>query len=257
MFILIPTCPTYQPIARASLALLDHYWPDHPPAVLAEDTHNAGWVATATQALREAEDPLFLLLLDDYGVCAPPREDLIAAGIEALREDESAALFSLCWHPAQSRTPHEYDSRVVRLAGAPLLLQAAVWRRSAFLDLSQKMDPRTSAWGFESRATQLLKRTPLTMLAANIPHPTWIGGTIPDGFDKSHWPLPYHNLMHRGQPALQYESFLHAHGLRFPSRGLGDTIAQITRATGIDQWVPKNCGCANRRETLNRIIPFR
>ena len=34
------------------------------------------------------------------------------------------------------------------------------------------------------------------------------------------------------------------------SKGLGDTIEKITKATGI------NCGCADRKETLNRLFPY-
>ena len=37
------------------------------------------------------------------------------------------------------------------------------------------------------------------------------------------------------------------------SRGLGDTIAKLTKAVGIRQ-----CGgCAKRRKALNKIFPFR
>jgi hypothetical protein len=147
--------------------------------------------------------------------------------------------------------------QAVELWGAPLLLQAAIWRRSYFLELAQKMNPRTSAWGFEIQATQIIKRRPRGMLAADIPEPAWIGGNIVDGYDKSNWPLPYHNLMNRGQPALVYEPFLHAQGLRFPSRGLGDTIARVTHAMGVDRLMPAKCGCAERREKLNIAVPYR
>lgn len=47
-------------------------------------------------------------------------------------------------------------------------------------------------------------------------------------------------------------------------RGLGDTIAAITHATRIDKLVEKttkalgieDCGCAQRQEKLNEIIPY-
>ena len=45
------------------------------------------------------------------------------------------------------------------------------------------------------------------------------------------------------------------------SRGLGDSIAKITKATGIKTVVDKvtngNCGCDQRRDTLNRIFPYK
>lgn len=45
------------------------------------------------------------------------------------------------------------------------------------------------------------------------------------------------------------------------SRGLGDTVAKITKAIGID-WVVKqisgnkDCGCAGRQEALNTMFPY-
>jgi len=49
------------------------------------------------------------------------------------------------------------------------------------------------------------------------------------------------------------------------SRGLGDTIAKFTKATGIDKAVKtvakavgiKDCGCSKRQEKLNQLIPYR
>ena len=49
-----------------------------------------------------------------------------------------------------------------------------------------------------------------------------------------------------------------------PSRGLGDTIAKFTHATGIDKLVEvtaevlgiEDCGCNGRRETLNNVFPY-
>jgi hypothetical protein len=48
------------------------------------------------------------------------------------------------------------------------------------------------------------------------------------------------------------------------SRGLGDTIAKFTHATGITQAVEAvsnvtgvPCGCKERQEWLNRVVPYR
>ncbi len=48
------------------------------------------------------------------------------------------------------------------------------------------------------------------------------------------------------------------------SRGLGDTIAKFTKATGIKYIVDKiseatntNCGCSERQEKLNKILPYK
>tara|TARA_R100001129_G_scaffold159890_1_gene124273 strand:- start:132 stop:290 length:159 start_codon:yes stop_codon:yes gene_type:complete len=48
------------------------------------------------------------------------------------------------------------------------------------------------------------------------------------------------------------------------SRGLGDSIEKITKATGIKNVVNKvtkavgveDCGCGKRRDTLNRVFPY-
>ncbi len=47
------------------------------------------------------------------------------------------------------------------------------------------------------------------------------------------------------------------------SKGLGDTIAKITKATGIKKVVDtvakatgKDCGCGKRQENLNRLFPY-
>lgn len=47
------------------------------------------------------------------------------------------------------------------------------------------------------------------------------------------------------------------------SRGLGDSIEKFTKATGIKAVVDKfsditgkDCGCDQRRDTLNRVFPY-
>ena len=47
------------------------------------------------------------------------------------------------------------------------------------------------------------------------------------------------------------------------SKGLGDTIEKITKATGIkkvvdtvSKVVKKDCGCGGRKDTLNRLFPY-
>jgi hypothetical protein len=48
------------------------------------------------------------------------------------------------------------------------------------------------------------------------------------------------------------------------SRGLGDSIEKVTKATGIKKVVEtvskaagKPCGCGERRDTLNRMFPYK
>jgi hypothetical protein len=47
------------------------------------------------------------------------------------------------------------------------------------------------------------------------------------------------------------------------SKGLGDTVEKITKATGIKKAVDsiakkagKDCGCGSRRDSLNRMFPY-
>jgi hypothetical protein len=47
------------------------------------------------------------------------------------------------------------------------------------------------------------------------------------------------------------------------SKGLGDTIEKFTQATGIKAVVEKvakasgkDCGCGQRKDTLNRVFPY-
>ena len=50
-----------------------------------------------------------------------------------------------------------------------------------------------------------------------------------------------------------------------PSRGLGDSIAKFTRATGINNLAKigaravgkKDCGCKKRQEALNKAFPYK
>lgn len=43
------------------------------------------------------------------------------------------------------------------------------------------------------------------------------------------------------------------------SKGLGDTIAKFTSATGIKKLadkIPGGCGCKSRQEKLNQMFPY-
>ncbi len=49
--------------------------------------------------------------------------------------------------------------------------------------------------------------------------------------------------------------------IKVKSRGLGDTIEKFTSKTGIKKVVKavagEDCGCDKRRDTLNRIFPYK
>jgi|TARA_B110000908_G_scaffold32270_1_gene38488 hypothetical protein len=44
------------------------------------------------------------------------------------------------------------------------------------------------------------------------------------------------------------------------SKGLGDSIEKFTKATGIKRLadkIPGGCGCAKRKEVLNKLLPYK
>lgn len=49
--------------------------------------------------------------------------------------------------------------------------------------------------------------------------------------------------------------------MRKKSKGLGDTIQKVTKATGVEKVVKKffgdDCGCDERRARLNKMFPYR
>lgn len=49
--------------------------------------------------------------------------------------------------------------------------------------------------------------------------------------------------------------------MKTKSKGLGDTVAKFTKATGIDALVKNTigpeCGCKKRQEKLNQMFPYK
>lgn len=43
---------------------------------------------------------------------------------------------------------------------------------------------------------------------------------------------------------------------KYQSKGLGDTIAKITEATGLDKIVSDDCGCEERKQKLNKLFAY-
>lgn len=263
------------------MELLERRWPAHPTVHVLHHgralKHAAGnvqlhgrganglrWLGNIADFLKTRSEELFLLLLDDYALCGSAKQSVIANAVGLMQKDPSVGLFPLCWYPAARREPREGWEGIETLSGTPILLQAAIWRRSWLLELARGMDERTSPWGFEALATRKARSISMQVCGAQMPTPAYVGGHLIDGFDKSDWPLPYHNLMHRGQPEMRHETFLRDQGFAFPIRGLGDSVARVAQATGAAQVVNlvkhatgRDCGCQRRRDALNRAVPYR
>lgn len=41
------------------------------------------------------------------------------------------------------------------------------------------------------------------------------------------------------------------------SQGLGDTIAKVTEAIGLDKIMPDDCGCEERKQKLNELFAYK
>ena len=63
--------------------------------------------------------------------------------------------------------------------------------------------------------------------------------------------------------ALRGDHLLKFNFMTKKSKGLGDSIEKITKATGIkkvvdtvSKIVKKDCGCGKRKDTMNRLFPY-
>ena len=66
--------------------------------------------------------------------------------------------------------------------------------------------------------------------------------------------------------SLKEEELREENGIaNMKDRGLGDTIARATKATGIDKFaenianglnIPGGCGCKKRQAYLNKVVPY-
>ena len=66
--------------------------------------------------------------------------------------------------------------------------------------------------------------------------------------------------------SLKEEELREENGIaNMKDRGLGDTIARATKATGIDKFaeqvanglnIPGGCGCKERQAYLNKVVPY-
>ena len=245
-------------------ALLDRYWVGHPAVVEVDCGGGPAFVGPVAAALRGRADRAFVLMLDDYALCGPVNGEAVGRATDVVRRDDSVGMCALGWYPSARRERRRADAGVDELIGAPVLLQAAVWRRQWFLELAEAVGPEAGAWGFEGLATQAAKRRRVHVCGPRMKPPAWVGGPLVDGFDKSDWAVPYHNLMHRGRAAREHEGFLRDEGFSFPAEGLGDSIASVVEAAGIGSMVRavermtgRPCGCAGRRRWVNERVPYR
>jgi hypothetical protein len=156
---------------------------------------------------------LVLLMLDDYGLCAPIDRERLRTVVRAMLADPRIGNVHLTSQPV---SPKRARGELLDLPpwSYSVNTQAAIWRRDLLLDVLQNHLSATieqfeltgSAW-FNS---QRFDRD--AHCQAPMPEPANQSPFV-DENDKSHWVLPYHNLMHRGAFDQRHAEFLRRQGL--------------------------------------------
>jgi hypothetical protein len=159
-----------------------------------------------------------LLLLDDYGLYAPPDIARLAIAREVLLNDLSVGSVRLTANRLPN--PRKYETR----ADSELVIfpqwmytinaQAGLWRRSSLLRILQLVGPM-NPWSFEIKASHLYN-------TVQVWYEKHLGfaknHTAPDFLDadpnKPTWVLPYHNLSRQGNVDPRHFEFLARHGIQ-------------------------------------------
>lgn len=92
----------------------------------------------------------------------------------------------------------------------------------------------------------------------------WLDCKTPDGKPLPTWKCNRYRLRHDLPPLDAAAVGGSSPKPRQPKiRGLGDVVAAVTKATGIERVVEAvskktgiPCGCKKRREALNKLVPF-
>jgi Galactosyltransferase len=233
--IVMPTSNRYTRVAEASLALLDRYWPDHPPVDVirherelaapgAVCQHYAGpqsqltWVeAMAWYLEHHNRDELVLLMLDDYALCGPPKREGYAAALEVMRADPGVASYLLTWMGAPEKGPYpgRPDTILFPRWAYTVNLQAAIWRRASLLRILKACGMKVNIDTVEIAGTKYFNEREFdteTAVGANVAEPP-NPSLFLDGVEKDGWVLPYHNLVHRGVVDGRHAEFLRREGL--------------------------------------------
>jgi hypothetical protein len=231
--IVIPTCNAYtKTVLPVTLQLLKRYWPDHPAVdlvcydIVPDEVDRVTTVAIGPQDRfswcagmktyleRYNSDQLVLLMLDDYGLCAPPDRVRLLGAQQRLLASPCLGIVHLTWQPAHPKTMG--DDGLLRLPPWKYSIhtQGALWRRDLLLEALQAHATSTiedfelsgSRWYNAERASRYAN------CQIPMPEPANPSGFV-DETDKTHWVLPYHNLMRRGAPDPRHAAFLADHKL--------------------------------------------
>jgi hypothetical protein len=231
--IVIPTSNRYAQALAKTLALLRRYWPDHPQVdvvhheqppldsrvspFFAGPQSEVSWCEAMAKYLAEANrDELVLLLLDDYGLCQPVDTKRVAQARDLMCADPSIGSFYLTWMmlPDAQPYPGREDIVIWPRWTYSVHTQAALWRRSSLLRTLRRVG-RQSIDVFELESSNIFNEHEFSWerhVSFRLPAPPSPSLYL-DSCDKTHWPISYHNLYHRGQPDARHDAFLRAQGL--------------------------------------------
>lgn len=226
--IAIPTSNRYANIAQVSLELLDRYWPDHPPidiihhescvpSTKASRQYYAGpqaitsWCDAFEKYLSAVnENEYVLILLDDYALCGQVDANRISQAVRVLDDDAAVAAFYLTWMCLPSSSVYEKCEDVLVYPDweYTVHLQAGIWRRSSLLRLLRQL-PGASCESFETTGSAIQNKSKQRerFLSFKLPTPSEPSLFL-DTTEKTFWPIPYHNLVHRGTPDPRHFEFL-------------------------------------------------
>lgn len=235
MQIVMPTSNRYMRVVAASIALLKRFWITHPPVdILCYDEfprpnelegvrvvpsgHQADipWTTSVLNYLRVlCTSEIILLLLDDYGLCATPDFHRLETAKRVVQSDANVASFHLTSMALPEQLSYDLKNAIVAYPRwtYSINLQAAIWRRASLINLLEQVGP-CNAGDFELRASRYYNEQRSNgerhlSFACDPGTPLFLDSDA----GKSHWVIPYHNLMHAGAADLRHAAFLAQHGI--------------------------------------------
>lgn len=146
--------PGSQYIVPASRYLINKYMPGFDLHFLNWTGPKEGWSSYLSDYLKELNDELVILALDDYLLSKPYSLWAYREGIDTLKDDKNIACVKLC------RTTLEEHLEY------PVTTQFMFWKREFLIDLlSKTKDP----WHFEITGSQLFRESGMKSVCTRIP----------------------------------------------------------------------------------------
>ena len=160
--VLVPSCDPYADLWTPFVTQFFGHWPDcpfpvylgsnqasyeHPRIRMLHAGHGANWTNRVREQLEALDTPYVLLMLEDFFLRRPVDTAGVLRAFESLRELDGAVV-RLVRRPAPDASVpgHPHLGEIDRGAPYRVSTQAAIWRRSALLDL---MRAGESIWQFE------------------------------------------------------------------------------------------------------------